>query len=82
MDDKGRMKPVHMALCKRCAERTRIEYQERQVDYERTWSGTCGLCRMEETVHGVDLYPKIRRNFRRQTGGGERRRAGIGGRRV
>lgn len=70
------VKPQHMALCERCADRNRQTYGERQVDYERTRSGICGICGQERIVHGVDLYPKIRRAYRPQTGGGERHRAG------
>ena len=73
----SRPKPRHMALCTSCADRIRETYGERQVDYDRTWSGLCGLCAMEGIVHGVDLYPKTRRPYRQQTGGGERHRAGM-----
>lgn len=70
------LKPRHMALCMSCADGVRQTYGERQVDYERTRSGICGLCGHERIVHSVDLYPQIRRTYRQQTGGGERHRAG------
>ena len=76
MIDKPTVKPAHMALCVRCAERIRTEYGERAVDHERTWIGTCGNCWQERTVHGVDLWPKVRRTYRQRIGGGERHRAG------
>ena len=76
MIDKTRVKPVHMAICTPCLEKIRAEYGERAEDHPGTWHGRCGLCWEEKTVCGVDLWPKVRRTYRQQTGGGERRRAG------
>ncbi len=76
MIDKTTVRPVHMAVCARCFNKISAEYGERAEIYPETRSGTCGLCWEEKTVRGVDLWPKVRRPFRRQTGGGERRRAG------
>lgn len=70
------VKPVHMALCTRCADGIRQAYGERALEHERFWSGLCGYCGQEQTVHSVDLFPRLCRAYRQRTGGGERHRAG------
>lgn len=70
------VKPVHMALCGRCAAGIRQSYGERAEDHPGRRVGICGFCGSESTVQSFDLWPKIRRSYRTQTGGGERSRAG------
>lgn len=76
MIDKTRVRPVHMALCASCLEKIQAEYGERAEDHPRAWAGRCGLCGAEKKVSSVDLWPKVRRTYRQQTGGGERSKAG------
>lgn len=70
------VKPVHMALCRGCADGIRQTYGERAVDLPKTRAGVCGFCGREGTVQPFDLWPKQRKSYRAKTGGGERNRAG------
>lgn len=67
--------PSKMVMCRRCMEGVRLTYQERLEELGTVRPGVCGLCGMESMVFGVNLHPKTGRPYRRQTGGGERRRA-------
>lgn len=68
--------PIHMALCRRCAERIGQTYGERLEDFPGVRDGVCGFCSCEAPVQSFDLWPRSSRISRPGTGGGERSRAG------
>ena len=70
------VKPVHMALCRRCADGIRQTYSERADEKGGREPGVCGYCGMPAEVSRFDLWPKQRKVFRPRAGGGERSRAG------
>ena len=76
MDNTRPVKPAQMALCRECSDGIRLHYAERLHEGLERYAGICGLCGRPAMVHSCDLYPNVKRAYRRRYGGGERSRAG------
>lgn len=68
------IRPARLALCDRCRARMRDTYGDRLIDLENRRVDTCSFCVNRYAVQSCELWPPVR--YRRQSGGGERQRAG------
>ena len=68
------IQPARLALCDRCRARMRHTYGDRLIDLENRRVDTCSFCVNRYAVQSSELWPPAR--YCRQSGGGERQRAG------